>query len=321
MVAPMTPAFPTSRLRRNRAHPWLRRALQEHHLRPANLILPLFIREADAEREIPGLPGIFRLTTDEAVEATLHAEFVGISAVMLFPAMSPRSDDAAEAYNPNAIVPRAIRAIKQRTSGIGVITDVALDPYTIDGHDGITRNGFVDNDLTLPCLRKQALNYAMAGADIVAPSDMMDGRVGCIRAALDEQGFSSVGIMSYAAKFCSSLYGPFRSAVGVTQTTIDKSDYQLAITNGREALREIAQDIEEGADTIIIKPSLLYMDVIKEASTTFNVPLVAYMVSGEYAMVRSNPRIMMEACLGLRRAGAQLIIAYNAMEIAEMLSG
>jgi porphobilinogen synthase len=309
--------------------------LQEHQLSPTDFILPLFIRDSEAiESEIEGMPGIQRLTIAEAVQAVEHAANLGISAVMLFPSLPSglRSHDAAEAYNPAGLIPRAIRALKMAIAEtrlcVGIITDIALDPYTIDGHDGITVDGQVDNDATLPILQKQALCYAESGADIVAPSDMMDGRVAAIRSALDGGGFINTGIMSYSAKFCSALYKPFRRAVGLgsaRSAAIDKSGYQLAVSNNGEAMRAIARDIAEGADTIIVKPALMYLDIIKEASLSFNVPIIGYIVSGEYAMLNHMTQtlgdisVVLEACMGLKRAGARAIVAYDSMRIAEAL--
>ena len=321
----MIAKFPYSRLRRNRLMPWIRRALTETSLRPSDFFLPLFIREADYPAIIDGMPGILRLTIDEAVEAAIVARDLGISAVMVFPAGSPRSAEAYEAYSDDNLIVRAVAQIKKQVHGIGVIADVALDPYTIDGHDGITKDGIVVNDLTISILCKQALSQARAGVDCVAPSDMMDGRVQAIRHTLDMNGFENVGIISYSAKFCSRLYATFRVAIGANPETsgaIDKSNYQLNSANSREAMREIQQDIDEGADIIIVKPALLYLDIIKEAASSFNCPISGYVVSGEYSMLASqhDNKLMVEAYTGVKRAGASIIIAYNAIEMARIIT-
>ncbi|MDG2242377.1 MAG: porphobilinogen synthase [Rhodospirillaceae bacterium] len=326
-------AYPATRLRRTRQAPWIRRLVREATLQPADLVLPLFLIEGNAHREPVGtLPGIDRLSIDLAVKTAAQAAELGIPAIALFTAVESvlKTEDGAEAYNPNSLVCRAIRTIKAAVPDIGVICDVALDPYTSHGHDGLLRAGKVINDETVAVLVKQALTLAEAGCDIVAPSDMMDGRVGAIRAALEARGFIDTLILSYAAKYASCFYGPFRDAVGSSRALggADKSTYQMDPANAAEALREVDLDIIEGADMVMVKPGLPYLDVIRDLSRSFDVPVFAYQVSGEYAMLSlgaenglfDRTTAFMESLLAFKRAGARGIFTYAAIDIATALT-
>lgn len=305
--------------------------MRETVLTPADLIWPLFLIEGKNERSpIKTLPGVERLSVDLAVAAAKQAVALGIPALALFPNTPDglRREDCAEAFNPGNLMCRALDAIKQAVPDIGLIADVALDEYSSDGQDGLVRDGEVLNDETIAVMVKAALVQAKAGADIIAPSDMMDGRVGAIRAALDENAFTHVQIMSYAAKYASVFYGPFREAVGSGQRLIgDKKTYQMDPANLDEALREVALDIEEGADSVIIKPGLPYLDVIAAVKANFNIPVFAYQVSGEYAMIAfaaqggafDHQGAMMESLVCFKRAGADGILTYFAPEAAALL--
>jgi porphobilinogen synthase len=322
------------RLRRLRQQPWLRDLVAEHHLRVQDLIWPLFVQEGEGlETPIDGLPGVSRLSIDKLVEAAREAQALGIPAIALFPVVpaEKKSDDAAEAYNPENLMHRAIRALKQQVPGIGVIGDVALDPYTTHGHDGLLDGtGDLANDETVAVLARQSVALAQAGCDIVAPSDMMDGRVAAIRDALDEAGFTKTVILSYAAKYASAFYGPFRAAVGSKKSVpLDKRTYQMNPANTREAAREIMLDIEEGADMVMVKPGTLYLDVLARVKEACDLPVFAYHVSGEYAMLKTavaaglldERAATLETLLAFKRAGADAILTYAARDVARWLRG
>ncbi|MFV9870917.1 MAG: porphobilinogen synthase [Anaplasma ovis] len=322
--------FPSTRMRRRRAHAWMRNIVRETALCAGNLILPIFVHEHDVESiPVEGLDCMRHMSVKGAAHLAREALTMGINAVILFPSGCKKSTNAEEAYNPNNLVCRAIRQIKDHVPEIGVIADVALDPYTTSGHDGIVVGNEVDNDATITALCKQAAVLAAAGCDVVAPSDMMDGRIGAIREFLDNCAFSNVCILSYAAKFCSCLYKPFREVVGsrTMSQSVDKSTYQMDVANSREALLEARLDVDEGADIIMIKPGMFYLDVIAAASATFEVPVFAYQVGGEYAMIKAASangwldysQCMYEALISMRRAGARCIITYAALEMAKML--
>ncbi len=324
-------AFPRVRMRRNRAEPWRRRLVAEHRLAVDDLIWPIFVREGTNTAEpVPSMPGVERLTIDRLADAVGAAAELGIPAVALFPLtpLERKSPDGAEAWNPENLVNRAIRTVKSAVPGIGVICDVALDPYTSHGHDGLMIDGEIANDPTLDALVRQALAQAEAGADIVAPSDMMDGRVGRIRDALDAAGHERVAILAYSAKYASAFYGPFREAVGSKGALVgDKRTYQMDPANGDEALREVALDLAEGADMVMVKPGLLYLDILRRVKETFGVPTFAYQVSGEYAMIMGaaergwidGERAMLEALIAFKRAGADGILTYAAPAVARRL--
>ena len=326
----MSNSFP--RYRRLRRTPWLREMVAEHRLHVSDLIWPLFVQEGKNKcTKISQLPGIERLSVDLAVRAAQEAAALGIPAVALFPVVpqEKKTPRAQEALNKQNILCQAIRAVKKSVPNIGIIGDVALDPYISHGHDGVLGNdGEVDNDATVAILCKQAVLLAQAGCDIIAPSDMMDGRVAAIRSALDKAGFSHIPILSYAVKYASCFYDPFRVAVGSTQSKpIDKRGYQMDVANSNESLREAMQDIAEGADLLMVKPGLLCLDIIARIKNAVNVPLVAYHVSGEYAMLQSaasaglidKKAATLETLLAFKRAGADAIITYAAREVAEWL--
>ncbi len=324
--------FPATRLRRNRKAEWSRRLVAEHVLTPGDLIWPVFVLEGKGERQaVASMPGVERLSVDLVVAAAKEAAGLGIPAMALFPYTDPklRTDDAREAFNADNLVCRATRAVKDAGVDIGIILDVALDPYTSHGHDGLLIDGEIANDATLEALVKQSLNQAEAGCDILAPSDMMDGRIGAIRSALEAHGHPNVQIMSYAAKYASAFYGPFRDAVGSSSTLKgDKRTYQMDPANTDEALREVALDIAEGADMVMVKPGMPYLDIVQRVSETFNVPTFAYQVSGEYAMMMAAAekgwldadKVMMESLLAFKRAGAAGILTYFAPKVARMLN-
>lgn len=324
--------YPTSRLRRLRQSSWVRELVSETTLTTKDLIWPVFIREDNSAAEINGMPNVKRLTIPELKEAAKYAHQLGIPSMALFPVTptSLRSPNGQEAINPGNLICRGIRAIKDLGLDIGVITDVALDPYTSHGHDGIIINGTVHNEVTIDILKQQAFVQAQAGADALAPSDMMDGRIGAIRQHLDENSLHDKIIISYAVKFASSFYGPFRNAVDVKSLhdLTDKKTYQMSFTNSDEAMREIAQDIEEGADIIIVKPGLPYLDIIHRAKEKFNIPIFAYQVSGEYSMLMAaaangwldGEKTIFESLVCLKRAGTSGIFTYAAPIMAEMLS-
>ncbi|MBX6423033.1 porphobilinogen synthase [Thermosulfurimonas sp. F29] len=317
--------FPEYRPRRLRRTEALRAMVRETELSVKHLIYPLFICPGKGVRqEVSSMPGVYRLSVDEAVREAREVYELGVPAVILFGIPEKKDEIGSEAYARRGIVQRAIEAIKKAVPDLVVVTDVCLCEYTSHGHCGIIRNGEVDNDATLEQLARTAVSHARAGADIVAPSDMMDGRVGRIREALDEAGFPNVAILSYAVKYCSSFYGPFREAADSAPQFGDRRSYQMDPANAREALREAAMDIEEGADIIMVKPALPYLDIIRALREEFNHPIAAYQVSGEYAMIKAaaklgwldEDRVMMESLLSIRRAGADLIITYFAKEVA-----
>src|SRR5476651_502366 len=320
-----------TRLRRNRRSEWARRMVRENQLSTDDLIWPLFVMEGDNKRAaIPSMPGVERLSVDQAVREAERAAKLTIPCLALFPYTDPglRDETGSEALNPDNLVCRAIRAIKKEVPEIGLLCDVALDPFTSHGHDGLLHEGQILNDETVAVLVKQALVQAQAGCDIIAPSDMMDGRVGAIRKALDDANFTDVSIMAYAAKYASVFYGPFRDAVGSSKTlTGDKRTYQMDYSNTDEALREVALDIEEGADMIMVKPGLPYLDIVARVKEAFGMPTFAYQVSGEYAMITAaaqngwldGERSMMESLIAFKRAGADGVLTYFAPRVAEKL--
>ncbi len=322
----------TSRPRRNRRTDWIRRLVREHALTADDLIWPLFLVEGDGLRvPVDSMPDVERLSVDEAVRDAERAAKLAIPAIALFPYTDPslRDEDGSEALNPDNLVCRAIRAIKQAVPDVGIVCDVALDPYTSHGHDGLLRDGVILNDETVAVLVRQALVQAQAGCDIIAPSDMMDGRVGAIRAALDEASFADVAIMAYTAKYASAFYGPFRDAVGSSVTlTGDKRTYQMDPANAEEALREAELDIAEGADMIMVKPGLPYLDILHRIRDAFGMPTFVYQVSGEYSMIMAaaqngwidGDKAMMESLIAFKRAGAAGILTYFAPKVAEKLN-
>jgi len=323
--------YPATRLRRPRMQAWSRRLVAETRLSADDLIWPLFVIDGVRRREpVPSMPGVERLSIDEVERAAEQAAKLSIPVVALFPFtdLRKRDETASEALNPDNLVCRAVRAVKKAVPELGILCDVALDPYTTHGHDGLLREGKILNDETLEILVKQALVEVEAGADIIAPSDMMDGRVGAIRQALEERGHHDTLIMSYAAKYASAFYGPFRDAIGSSGTLKgDKRSYQMDPANGDEALREVAQDIAEGADMVMVKPGLLYLDVVRRVVETFRVPTFAYHVSGEYAMLAGaiergyldRERAIMETLIAFKRAGAAGVLTYFALEAAKLL--
>jgi porphobilinogen synthase len=321
----------STRMRRNRRAEWARRLVREHQLTTDDLIWPLFIMDGhDKRAAVPSMPGVERLSVDQVVREAERAGKLTIPCIALFPYTDPalRDESGSEALNPDNLVCRAIRAVKKEVPDIGILCDVALDPFTSHGHDGLLRDGVILNDETVAVLVKQALVQAEAGCDIIAPSDMMDGRVGAIRKGLDAANFTDVSIMSYAAKYASAFYGPFRDAVGSAKTlTGDKRTYQMDYGNTDEALREVALDIEEGADMIMVKPGLPYLDIVFRVKETFGMPTFAYQVSGEYAMIMAaanngwldGERAMMESLIAFKRAGCDGILTYFAPRVAEKL--
>ncbi len=320
--------FPEYRPRRLRRTENIRTLVRETHLSVNDLIYPLFICEGKKiKQEIQSMPEVYRFSIDNALEDIKEAVDLGIKAILLFGIPDKKDEVGSSAYTKNGIIQKAIKAIKDRFPELVVITDVCLCEYTSHGHCGIIKNGEVDNDSTLEQLAKIAVSHAKAGADIVAPSDMMDGRVGRIREALDDAGFSNVAIMSYSVKYCSAFYGPFREAAESAPKFGDRRSYQMDPANSREALREAYLDIEEGADILMVKPAMPYLDIIKMLRTEFNYPLAAYQVSGEYAMIKAaakmgwldEDRILWESLISIKRAGADLIITYFAKKIAKML--
>ncbi len=324
--------FPKTRLRRTRQTDWTRRLVAESSLTADDLIWPLFLIEGNNLREpVASMPGVDRLSTDECVRAAEKACELGIPAIALFPntEQSKRTPGGEEALNPQNLVCRTIAAIKEAVPEIGVVCDVALDPYTSHGHDGLmSEDGEILNDETLEVLARQALVQAEAGCDIIAPSDMMDGRVGAIRAQLDNAGFNNTLIMSYAAKYASAFYGPFRDAIGSSGTLKgDKRTYQMDPANTDEAIRDVRMDIDEGADMIMVKPGMPYLDIVRRVKDTFGVPTYAYQVSGEYAMIAGacdqgwldRKRVVLESLTGFKRAGCDGILSYFALEAAHLL--
>jgi len=328
----MTASYPALRLRRTRSAPWSRRLHAETILTPADLIWPLFISDGEGvEEPIASLPGVSRWSVDGIVARAREARDAGIACIALFPntPRELRTEDGREALNPDNLMCRAIGAIKDAVPDIGVLTDVALDPYTAHGHDGLVDSqGYVMNDETAEMLVAQALNQAAAGADIIAPSDMMDGRIGLIREALEEEGHANVQIMSYAAKYASAFYGPFRDAVGSRGLLKgDKKTYQMDPANAEEALREVALDLDEGADSVMVKPGLPYLDIIVRVKNAFEVPVFAYQVSGEYAMIEAavaagaaeRDPMVLETLMAFKRAGCSGVLTYHALHAARLM--
>ncbi|MBX9797722.1 porphobilinogen synthase [Sphingomonas sp.] len=323
--------YPAIRLRRTRVAPWSRRLHAETVLTPADLIWPLFITAGGEEEPIASLPGVSRWPVSGIVARAKEAAALGIPCVALFPntPADKRSDEGEEALNPDNLMCQAIRALKDAVPEIGVLTDVALDPYTSHGHDGLVdAAGYVRNDATADVLVQQALNQAAAGADIIAPSDMMDGRIGLIREALEEEGHVNVQIMAYAAKYASGFYGPFRDAVGSRgRLKGDKKTYQMDPANAEEALREVALDLDEGADSVMVKPGLPYLDIIARVKAAFEVPVFAYQVSGEYAMIEAavaagaaeRDALVLETLLAFKRAGCSGVLSYHAPHAARLM--
>ena len=324
--------YPATRLRRTRRAPFIRDLVRETHLSPAQLIAPLFIAEAEQAGDVPSMPGVLRLTIDGLISECEALRQLGIGVVALFPALAPelKDDQGTQALNADGLVPRAIRAVKQACPDLGVMVDIALDPYTSHGHDGVLdADGYVDNDRTVEIFTRQAKLYARSGADILSPSDMMDGRIGRIRETLERDNHKNVLLLSYAAKYASGFYGPFRDAVG-SKTQLgkrDKRSYQMDPANSDEAIREVALDLDEGADLVMVKPGLPYLDIIRRVKDRFGVPTVAYQVSGEYAMLKAAAQngwidertCVMESLLCLRRAGADAILSYYAKQVAQWL--
>ncbi|HLU12363.1 MAG TPA: porphobilinogen synthase [Arenimonas sp.] len=324
--------FPQTRLRRMRRDDFSRRLMREHTLTVDDLILPVFVHEPAGREAVPSMPGVERLSIDELLKVAGQAVELGIPALVLFPVTAPeaKSLDAAAAWDPDGLAQRAIRALKREYPQLGVITDVALDPYTSHGQDGLLdESGYVVNDLTLDALVKQALSHAEAGADVVSPSDMMDGRIGRIREVLENNGFVNTRILAYSAKYASSFYGPFRDAVGSAGALGkgNKFTYQMDPGNSDEALREVALDLEEGADMVMVKPGMPYLDVVRRVKERFGVPTYAYQVSGEYAMLKAaalngwldERACVMEALLGFKRAGCDGVLTYFALDVARWL--
>jgi len=328
----VTPSFPSIRMRRNRRTPWLRRLVQETKLTPSDFIWPVFVVDGEGQKTpVSAMPGVFRYSTDMLIEAVKDAKDLGIPMVAIFPFIDPalKTPDGAEAWNSDNLVCRAVRAIKDNVHDIGVMCDVALDPFNSDGHDGIVQDGIILNDESVECLVKQSINQAEAGCDVIAPSDMMDGRVAAIRAGLDGAGHQDVAIMSYAAKYSSGFYDPFRDAIGSgAMLKGDKKTYQMSPANSDEALREVALDISEGADMVMVKPGLPYLDIVRRVKDTFAMPTFVYNVSGEYAMLRSAcdngfleyNRVMMETMQSFKRAGSDGILTYHAIDAATILN-
>ena len=326
--------FPTVRMRRYRKAGWMRELMAETILLPKDLIQPFFVIEGTGKKEaIDTMPGVYRLSIDLLVEQVLEAERLGIKAIALFPSIDSalKCPEGKEAYNEDNLVCRAVRAIKKKTQNIGVICDVALDPYTDHGHDGIIKFGYVDNDETIAKLQMQALVLAKAGTDIIAPSDMMDGRIMMIRDYLDEHGFEAISLLSYAMKYASNLYGPFRHAVGskVSSVGVNKATYQADFRSSiGQALQECEMDAMEGADMLMIKPAGMYLDVISHVAQAENIPVFAYQVSGEYAMLKFASEAgaikweesLIESLVAIKRAGASGIFTYAAMEVAKVIA-
>jgi porphobilinogen synthase len=319
-------------MRRNRRSDWVRRLTRESRLTPDDLIWPLFVQEGQGERTaVPSMPGVERLSIDLLVRSVGQAKALGIPAVAIFPVTPPelKTPSGKEATNPENLVCRAVRSIKDAHDEIGVICDVALDPYTTHGQDGIVRNGEILNDETVRVLCEQAIVQAHAGCDVIAPSDMMDGRIGTIRKALDAEALERVGLLAYSAKYASAFYGPFRDAVGSAQNlgSADKRSYQMDPGNSDEALREVALDVSEGADMLMVKPGMPYLDIIRRVKEAFGLPTFAYQVSGEYAMLRGAAergwlewdKVILESMLCFKRAGADGVLTYAAPEIAKLL--
>ena len=326
-------AFPTTRLRRPRRHAWSRRLVAETRLSVDDLIWPVFVQEGKTRKSrIASMPGVYRFSLDDLVSAVREARDLGIPAIAIFPEVDAKLKtlDCAEAYNPDGLVCRAIRAVKKAVPDIGIICDVALDPFNPLGQDGVVRDGYVVNEESVEIMTRQALVQSEAGADIQAPSDMMDGRIGTFRQAMDDAGYEHVQIMSYAAKYASAFYGPFRDAIGSKGALGkgDKKTYQMDFANTDEALREVAFDIAEGADMVMVKPGMPYLDIVRRVKDEFGVPTFAYQVSGEYAMMRAAGdngwldwnKVLIESLSGFKRAGCDGILTYGAVEAAKLLA-
>ncbi len=326
--------FPQTRMRRMRKDEFSRRLMREHQVTQDDLIYPVFVLEGQGKREpIPSMPGIDRVSVDELLEDVKLLVDHGVPAVALFPVTPPerKSEDASEAFNPNGLAQHAVRSVKQVFPEFGVITDVALDPFTSHGQDGLLdESGYVVNDATVEVLVKQAVSHAEAGADVVAPSDMMDGRVGTIRTALEHHGFTDTRILAYSAKYASNFYGPFRDALGSAASLGggNKYSYQMDPANSDEAVREVALDLEEGADMVMVKPGLPYLDIVRRVKDRFGAPTLVYQVSGEYAMLKAaaqqgwldERRCVLEALMSIKRAGADAILTYYAKQVAQWLA-
>ena len=327
-------SYPFSRMRRMRANDFSRRLMREHQLTVDDLILPVFVLEGSGQQEsVPSMPGVNRMSIDLLLQEAEVLAKLGVPAIALFPVTpaSAKSDDAAEAYNPEGLAQRAVRAIKDAVPELGVITDVALDPFTTHGQDGLIDDaGYVMNDETIEVLVKQAESHAQAGADVVAPSDMMDGRIGAIREQLEHVGNRNTRILAYSAKYASSFYGPFRDAVGSAGNlgAGNKYTYQMDPANSDEALREVALDIQEGADMVMVKPGMPYLDIVRRVKDAFGMPTFVYQVSGEYAMLKAAAQngwlderaVVLESLLGMKRAGADAVLTYYARQAAEWLN-
>ncbi|MBY6114388.1 porphobilinogen synthase [Mameliella alba] len=332
-MQPTLAPFPATRLRRLRRTPAIRALVQETTLSPADFIWPVFVRDGEGVKEpIASMPGVNRLSVDKVAEAAIEAQALGIPAICLFPYTDPalKTEDCAEAWNPDNLSNRATRAIKAAAPNIAVMTDVALDPYNINGHDGFVEAGEIVNDRTVEALVKQALSQANAGADIIGPSDMMDGRIGALRGALESAGHQNVLLLSYAAKYASAFYGPFRDAVGASGALKgDKKTYQQDPGNSDEAMRLIARDLNEGADMVMVKPGMPYLDICRRAKEMFGAPTFAYQVSGEYAMLAGagergwvdGEKVMMESLMSFKRAGCDGVLTYFAPAAARLLNG
>jgi porphobilinogen synthase len=332
-MKPVVAPYPAARLRRTRATPAVRALVRENALEPGDLIWPVFVRSGEGiEEPIPSMPGVMRRSVDKVVEAAAEADALGIGAMCIFPytGIEERTEDCAGAWDPHNHANRAIAAIKAKFPNMAVMSDVALDTYNINGHDGFVENGIIVNDRTVEALVKMALSQAQAGADIIGPSDMMDGRIAAIRAALEQKDHTDVMILSYAAKYASAFYGPFRDAVGASAAlTGDKNTYQMDPANSNEALRLVARDLAEGADMVMVKPGLPYLDICRRVKDSFGAPTFAYQVSGEYAMIMAaaqngwidQERVMMESLMAFKRAGCDGILTYFAPAAARLLNG
>ena len=332
-MLPIIAPFPAARPRRLRSSAALRNLTREHELSVNDLIWPVFVRDGEGiEEPISSMPGVVRRSVDKVVEAAIEAHAMGIPAICLFPYTDPalKTEDCAEAWNPNNLCNRAIRGIKAAVSDMAVMTDVALDPYNINGHDGFVVDGKILNDETVEALVKMTLAQADAGADIIGPSDMMDGRIGAMRSALEAHGHQNVTILSYSAKYASSYYGPFRDAVGASGALKgDKKTYQMDAGNANEAHRMIARDLQEGADMVMVKPGIAYLDICHRVKQEFGVPTFAYQVSGEYAMIQAaalngwidGEKVMFESLMAFRRAGCDGVLTYFAPQVARLLNG
>ena len=331
-MLPAQAPFPAARFRRARQSDAIRSLVRENTLTPADFIWPVFVRDGEGvEEPVPSMPGVLRRSVDRVADAARDAYAMGIPAICLFPYTDPslKTADCAEAWNPDNLSNRATRAIKDAVPDMAVMTDVALDPYNIDGHDGFVENGEIVNDRTVEALVKQALSQADAGADIIGPSDMMDGRIGALRQALEAAGHNNVMLLSYAAKYASAFYGPFRDAVGASGALKgDKKSYQMDPANSDEALRLVARDLNEGADMVMIKPGMPYLDICQRVKARFGAPTFAYQVSGEYAMIQAaaqngwvdGERVMLESLMGFKRAGCDGVLTYFAPEAARILN-